>query len=411
MSYDNNLKNGDNNKVKIFFDNLKNKITQCVNEKNFVVLREIKEEILYLLLKNQQCQKDKKILSESFQKQLNKNVNYLNKILCLNESLNNRKDKKNSIYNSKNNNNKKNNFMDDNNNNKITKKQIKNIINEVLNEIELDIEEPSDSIDSTDDFAADYIKDLLDTVKRLISRVENNNDVDAYKQLVNIHDKLNDAISNPRLSHSEKEKLEHDYEGILGLIHSVIGGGGSGEKFYMREIKQLIDEVLNEILNEDHHNVPILNERQKALIEKWCNEIGCREASIKIIDSILRRKIGLSSSDLADSTTFMNGLDSMEEILEDSRNYQEAYNIGYDTAMEMIEEEGGGGLFECGDWESAKKHPQFKEVLLKEKAPPGYSEETMHDIKAGLRKAHPNWPESKVVGVAFATAWKNYYKK
>ena len=85
--------------------------------------------------------------------------------------------------------------------------------------------------------------------------------------------------------------------------------------------------------------------------------------------------------------------------------------MAHDTASEMVAEEGGEGLMECGSWYDAVKNPKLKEVILKEKAPPGYSEETMHKIKASLRKAHPNWSTGKITGVAFATAWKNYYKK
>lgn len=54
---------------------------------------------------------------------------------------------------------------------------------------------------------------------------------------------------------------------------------------------------------------------------------------------------------------------------------------------------------------------EIRSNILKEKAPPGYSEDTMHKIKSSLRRAHPNWSDKKIMGVAFATAWKHYYKK
>jgi len=82
-----------------------------------------------------------------------------------------------------------------------------------------------------------------------------------------------------------------------------------------------------------------LTEKGLELVSKWIAEKGSRGAGIKLIDTILRKKIGLSSSDLPDSSTFMNGLDAVEEAL-DEKDLQGAYNIAKETAMEMIDEEG-----------------------------------------------------------------------
>jgi len=82
-----------------------------------------------------------------------------------------------------------------------------------------------------------------------------------------------------------------------------------------------------------------LTEKGIALVSKWIDENGARGAGIKLIDAILRKKIGLSSSDLSDSSTFMNGLDAVEEAL-DEKDLQGAYNIAKETAQEMIDEEG-----------------------------------------------------------------------
>lgn len=87
-----------------------------------------------------------------------------------------------------------------------------------------------------------------------------------------------------------------------------------------------------------------LTPKSITVIQKWC-KLGHREASKKIIDYILSKKIGLTSDDLADTTTFANGLDAMEEAL-NVGNYQSAYDIGKDTADEMIEDEGGAGMNE-----------------------------------------------------------------
>jgi hypothetical protein len=55
--------------------------------------------------------------------------------------------------------------------------------------------------------------------------------------------------------------------------------------------------------------------------------------------------LGLTSDDLADTSTFANGLDTIEDLLR-TRDYQGAYDVAKDTANEMIEEEGGGEMDE-----------------------------------------------------------------
>ena len=55
--------------------------------------------------------------------------------------------------------------------------------------------------------------------------------------------------------------------------------------------------------------------------------------------------IGLGSSDLADTVTFANGLDEIEEML-NNKQFQEALDHAKEVAEEMVEEEGGGDLFE-----------------------------------------------------------------
>jgi acyl carrier protein len=87
-----------------------------------------------------------------------------------------------------------------------------------------------------------------------------------------------------------------------------------------------------------------LSEKGVALVQKWIEEKGAREAAVKMIDSVLTKKLGLSSSDLGDTAIFANGLDEIESMLIEG-DYNAAYEIARDTAMEMIEDEGGGDLF------------------------------------------------------------------
>lgn len=81
-----------------------------------------------------------------------------------------------------------------------------------------------------------------------------------------------------------------------------------------------------------------LNEKGIYTIKSWCEKLGCREAGKKLIDYVLNKKIGLSSDDLPDTATFMNGLDGVEDLLNDGE-YQKAYDIAKDTALEMLEDE------------------------------------------------------------------------
>jgi len=275
--------------------------------------------------------------------------------------------------------------------------EIKNLIDQVIQE----------QLSESDDHLIKLKKRVSDLIKTYKQKKGDNKK--EHQQLKDIYDQLKEKIKN--CSNSDlRKKLEHDYEGILGNIHDIIGGGGSGEKYVAEATSKPI------------------NDRQRMLIIKWCETLGCRKAAIRMIDSILNTSIGLSSADLADTTTFANGVDAIEDALE-AQDYQGAYEMAKDTASEMVAEEGGNDLMEgkcgcgnteekcnckqlseCGSWNEAVKHPQFKQVILKEKAPPGYDEKTMHNIKSSLRKAHPNWGEKKVTGVAFATAWKQYYK-
>lgn len=87
-----------------------------------------------------------------------------------------------------------------------------------------------------------------------------------------------------------------------------------------------------------------ISEKNVALIEKWVNAHGPRQASVKIIDSILRQRIGLQSADLADTSTFANGLDEMEQLLTDGK-YEAVMEQALETAKAMVDEEGGEGLF------------------------------------------------------------------
>lgn len=357
---------------------------------------------------------------------------------------------------------------------------VKNLINEVINETLSSNHESIDSndyepIEGTDDVDGNRLSDLKNTVNHLIGIVKNETgDYDkAYDRLVNIYDKLSADISNPRLSSGDRSRMEHDYEGVMGLIYNIIGGGG-GEKMYVKE-----------------GSGKPLSDKNRLLIIKWVEKMGCRDAAIRMIDSILKTKLGLGTDDLADTSTFAGGVDAIESALEQS-DYAGAYNIAYDTAQEMIDEEGGDGLFEggknrfsvyyqeknpssvsksggwriaasfgdkvaaekfakdpknkqeygamsvdkydseydmdesiyenkcncgekcnckqlseCGSWEEAVGHPDFKHAILKEVAPPGME----NWIKANKARFKGQYGDKKGVSALYATAWKMFYNK
>lgn len=108
-----------------------------------------------------------------------------------------------------------------------------------------------------------------------------------------------------------------------------------------------------------------LTEKGIATVEKWIAEKGARGAGVKMIDSVLNRMIGLSSSDLADTATFANGLDEIESMLEEG-DYNAAFEIAKDTAREMVDEEGGGDLFGESDKNESWKDNDLAIVKIKD---------------------------------------------
>ena len=92
------------------------------------------------------------------------------------------------------------------------------------------------------------------------------------------------------------------------------------------------------------HLQEAISDKNRAVIDKW-RQAGDRQAAIKIVDSILRQRLGLVAADLPDTSTYANGLDGIEQLLKDG-NYESAMTLSLETAKEMIEEEGGEGLME-----------------------------------------------------------------
>lgn len=77
-----------------------------------------------------------------------------------------------------------------------------------------------------------------------------------------------------------------------------------------------------------------------AKLEAAIEKEGSRKVAIRLVDAILYKTTGtFTASDLPDTATYANGLDSIEEAL-DAGDYQAAYSIAKETASDMLEEEG-----------------------------------------------------------------------
>lgn len=87
-----------------------------------------------------------------------------------------------------------------------------------------------------------------------------------------------------------------------------------------------------------------LSEKGKIKVQELIDKLGTRKTGVKLIDVHLG-KLGISSSDLTDSTTFMYGLDAIDELLEGG-DLDGAFESAKETAREMLEDEGFPGMYE-----------------------------------------------------------------
>jgi hypothetical protein len=112
------------------------------------------------------------------------------------------------------------------------------------------------------------------------------------------------------------------------------------------------DKINTKVVKENKTIKEGLSEKGITLVQKWVNELGSREAGVKMIDNILGKSIGISSSDLPDSVTFSNGLDEIEGYIEDG-DFSGAFDMAKETVRDMLEDE-GYPMFE-GDEQESKK--------------------------------------------------------
>jgi hypothetical protein len=143
------------------------------------------------------------------------------------------------------------------------------------------------------------------------------------------------------------EWLSNAYNKIMGFVDNAQEGIDEIESMIKNYedmesdnfATQNMDDVESGNLTEE------VGEKTKNTIDNWRSELGDRKTAIKLINYMLSRMISMSSGDLADTATYANGIDGVEDALVDG-DYKRALNIAADTAKEMIDEEGFGDMFE-----------------------------------------------------------------
>jgi len=93
------------------------------------------------------------------------------------------------------------------------------------------------------------------------------------------------------------------------------------------------------------------NTEKYAKISELIEKLGARKVAIKLVDKYLGF---ISASDLPDTAIYANGLDTIEEYLNDGM-YEEAFEHAKETAQEMLEDE-GFGLFDESVVNEGKEH-------------------------------------------------------
>lgn len=173
------------------------------------------------------------------------------------------------------------------------KQIIKESIDEVLHDDEIDFDDDyrSKSNDDmqymyhdVDDYDVNNIESLTKIVKELQRRIDNN-DHDAENQLIDLKNKITNIIDDPKLSDDEREELQHEYDGVLGLIQNAMDIGDvrnpadDSEKMYIHETWDemvsgggLIEKVMNEVAPPGMEGW--IKSRKKAFVDQYGEKKG-----------------------------------------------------------------------------------------------------------------------------------------
>jgi hypothetical protein len=82
-----------------------------------------------------------------------------------------------------------------------------------------------------------------------------------------------------------------------------------------------------------------VGEKSKERVESKLKELGPRGTAAWLVDYFLAKYVPLNASDLPDSASYANGLDSIEECLQEN-DFAGAIDIAQETAVYMLEDEG-----------------------------------------------------------------------
>lgn len=215
----------------------------------------------------------------------------------------------------------------------------------------------------TDDTLEMTAEELHNYIKEGVEREHRKNIVE--NRLEQINNELN-MLSNPEAWDEAKKKAQDELE---------------KKSISWRQITDRPSGLINEGLTE----------KGKIKVQQWIDGHGHRGAAKKMVDGVLHRMVGMKSSDLPDTVTFANGLDSIEEMLA-TGDIDSAFDVAKETAQEMLEDE-MGGLFEDN---------------IQEKK---YSDEAQDYISSKIRKLKGEGkPQDQAVAIAINMARDKGYK-
>jgi hypothetical protein len=100
---------------------------------------------------------------------------------------------------------------------------------------------------------------------------------------------------------------------------------------------------------ENDLNEAALSPKAVEYIKNYIDKFDERAMAVKLVDIALKSSAGVESSDLPDTSTFANGVDEIQSLLED-QEYNKAYQMAKETAQEMLDEEGFGNLNEAKEF-------------------------------------------------------------
>jgi hypothetical protein len=133
-------------------------------------------------------------------------------------------------------------------------------------------------------------------------------------------------------------KLEKEHPGKQFIIEKANYESHSDMIEKLDKMGEELEETENMKKNTKNLNEG-LSEKGKMKLKEMCDTIGCRKTANKLIDHFLNKLTYMSSSDLADTAIFADGLDDVEALLEEM-DFDGAFDYAEQVANDMLEDEG-----------------------------------------------------------------------